>query len=528
SAIAAAGPFRTRGLSLDAQQPFLGGRLGFAGGVAVRRDEPTPGADDESFAAGGVLHWQASEGILIQPFFAYLNQPVLRSPPLVFTDGATAPPPSPARSPSPDWIGSAAVRPLFGTVATFEASEAWTVRAGLFRVENNFAATRTGLLMNVQPDGAADWFVAAGAAQEFGSTSGEVRATWRGGAGPRRHAVHLSLRGRAAERAYGGSVLQPLGPGSLYEDASGLPEPDFAFGALSQDAVRQATAGLAYAGAWAGRGELRLGLQKAGYRKTVLAPGQPEVVSKDHPWLYDAALAVQLTGRLAAYAGYTVGLEESPVAPENAVNRNEAPPALRTRQKDAGFRYRLSSGTTLVAGVFDVNKPYFNLDSGRVYRELGHVRHRGVELSLASRPIPGLSVVAGAVLLDAEVSGELVAQGRIGPRPVGRPERQVRVNIDYQLPGTPGLSLDLALLSTGERAAGAVPLASLGGAQFALPGRSTLDVGGRWRFRWRDAHLVARLHVQNVTDDRNWDVATGGAFLVTSPRRASLSVTADF
>jgi iron complex outermembrane receptor protein len=32
---------------------------------------------------------------------------------------------------------------------------------------------------------------------------------------------------------------------------------------------------------------------------------------------------------------------------------------------------------TLVAGVFDVQKPYFNLDPARVYRDLGQVRHRG-------------------------------------------------------------------------------------------------------------------------------------------------------
>lgn len=292
--------------------------------------------------------------------------------------------------------------------------------------------------------------------------------------------------------------------------------------------MRQTTLGAAYSGVWAGHGELRLGLQKADYKKTVFAPGRPEVVSTDDPWLYDAALAVPITDRLSAYAGYTVGLEESPVAPENAVNRNEAPPALRTSQRDAGVRYRLSPDMTLVAGVFDVKKPYFNLDPARVYRELGEVRHQGVELSLAGRPIEGLSVVAGAVLLDGEVSGELVELGRIGPRPVGQTERQARLNADYQLPWNPALSVDLALLSTGERAASSAPQAALGGEQFTQPGRNTLDLGGRWRFGFRDAGAVARLQVQNVADNRDWDVASNGAFIITNPRRVFLSVTADF
>jgi iron complex outermembrane receptor protein len=528
SVIATAGPFGTRGLSLDTQQPFADGRLGFAGGLAYRRDEPTPGADDETIAVGGVLHWQATERLLLQPFGALFDLPSLRSPPQLFTDGTTEPPKSPARNLSPDWVKSTSRRPMYGAVAAYDFSDALTVKAGLFRVENNTEASRTALLMNMQPDGAAERFVAAGQDQSFGSTSGELRATWRGEEGPRRHAVHLAVRGRAADRIYGGSVLQPLGPANLYDDASDLPEPTFAFGPHSRDEVRQTTVGVAYSGAWAGRGELRLGLQKADYRKTSAPPGRPEVVSTDQPWLYDAALALQLTQKLSAYAGYTVGLEESPVAPENAVNRNEAPPALRTRQKDAGIRYRLLPRMTLVAGVFDVQKPYFNLDPASVYRELGKVRHRGLELSLAGSPAPGLSVVAGAVLLDGEVSGELVKLGRLGPRPVGQTDRQLRLNADYQFPRYSAFSIDMAVLSTGEHAAGSTPLASLGGDQFTAPGRTTLDIGGRWRFRLRDARAVARLQLQNVFDTRAYDVGSNGAFLITSPRRLSLSVTADF
>ena len=490
--------------------------------------EQVPGDVDEQFAAGGVLHWRASKRLLIPPLFAVFDLPSLQSTPQVFTDGATAPPRSPARNLNPDWVRNAAFQPLYGTVATFQATDAWTVKGGLFRAANDLERQRTVLLTNVQPDGAAERFVAASEDQTFGSTSGELRATWRREEGPRLHAVHLSVRGRAADRAYGGSVLASLGSGNLYEDASDLPEPVFAFGPRSQDEVRQTTLGLAYNGAWARRGELRLGLQKADYRKTTRAPGRPEVVSTDDPWLYDAALAATLTSRLSAYAGYTVGLEESPVAPANAVNRNEAPPALRTTQKDAGIRYRLPAKTTLVAGVFDVQKPYFNLDPARVYRDLGQVRHRGVELSLAGSPLKGLSVVAGAVLLDAEVSGELVDLGRIGPRPVGLTERRVLVNLDYQLPGNPDLSLDLAMQNTGDRAASNAPQAALGGEQFMLPGRTTLDLGARWRFRAAGARAVARLQVQNVADNRDYDVGSNGAFNITAPRRASVSVTADF
>jgi len=522
-----AGPFGTRTLSLDTQQPFLNGKLGFVGGLAYRLDEPTPGATTDIIAFGGVLHWQATERLLIQPFLGAYYNPTMRSTPLVFTDGVTAPPPSPASNLSPDWVWGESFRPVTGALATFQASDAWTVKAGLFGFENQTDRQRTALLQTVQPDGSADLAVAASENQYFGSTSGELRATWLRKDGPRRHVLHLSVRGRTAERSYGGSVLQQLGPGNLYEDASDLPEPVFAPGPQSKDEVRQTNLGIAYVGAWAGRGELRLGLQKANYQMIVLAPGRPEVVSTDDPWLYDAALSVPITSRISAYGGYTIGLEESPVAPENAVNRNEAPPALRTSQKDGGIRYR-ARNITVVVGVFDVTKPYFNLDPARVYRELGEVRHRGVEVSVAGSPTKNLSVVAGAVLLDGQVSGELVELGQMGPRPVGQTEWRVQANLDYQLPWNPDFSVDLAMSSTGDRAASSAPQPTLGGEQFTLPGRTTVDIGGRWRFHAAGRHGVLRVQVQNVGDNREWDVTPNGAFVMTSPRRVFASVVADF
>ncbi|HYF24021.1 MAG TPA: TonB-dependent receptor [Caulobacteraceae bacterium] len=523
-----AGPFATHAVTVDTQQPILGERLGFVGGFTYRSEEQIPGNADKFYGAGGVLHWRPTERLLIQPLVGVFDYPSLRSTPLVFTDGATAPPPSPARNLAPDWAEGAAFRPFYGTLATWRASDAWALKAGLFRVHNDNTRQRTLLYRNTQPDGSVDRFVSAADDQTFTSTSGEVRATWTGEEGSRRHAVHLSLRGRAADRVYGGSVQQALGPGSLYEDASDLPEPTFTFGPQSRDEVRQATVGVAYNGAWAGVGELRLGLQKVDYEKAVFAPGADPVISTDTPWLYDAALALRITDSLSAYAGYTVGLEESPVAPENAVNRNEAPPALRTEQQDAGLRWKTPFGMTLVAGVFDVKKPYFNLDPSLVYRELGEVRHRGAELSLAGSPVEGLSVIAGAVLLDAEVSGELVDLGLIGSRPVGKTERQLRLNADWRLPWNPDLSVDLALLSTGDRAAGGKPVPALGGEQLILAGRTTLDLGARWRFKVGETRGVVRLQVLNVTDNRDWDVGSNGAFQVTAPRRAYLSVTADF
>ncbi|CAA9485792.1 MAG: hypothetical protein AVDCRST_MAG91-265 [uncultured Sphingomonadaceae bacterium] len=307
-----------------------------------------------------------------------------------------------------------------------------------------------------------------------------------------------------------------------------IPEPDFRFGPLSRDAVRQITGGIGYELRWPRVAELSLGLQKTDYRKDTLIPGRPVLTTKESPWLYNGTLALHVADKLVAYAGYTRGLEESGVAPANAVNRNSAPPALRTSQRDAGVRYAILPRVSLVAGVFDVRKPYFNVDPDFVYRELGTVRHRGVELSLAGQPIQGLSVVAGAVILDADVSGEAVDLGIIGPKPVGTASRIVRVNVDYRLPLFEGLSVDLGITNQAAQVASVLRYAELGARQLTTRPQTLFDIGARYRFELAGTPATLRAQVTNLFDTYRWKVSGNSAFRFIDERRLMLSLAADF
>jgi iron complex outermembrane receptor protein len=151
------------------------------------------------------------------------------------------------------------------------------------------------------------------------------------------------------------------------------------------------------------------------------------------PWLFNGTLSLIASRDLVFYAGYTKGLEESPVAPEIAVNRGEAPPAIITEQMDAGFRLNLSKSLRLVAGVFDVRKPYFALDPAKLFRELGEVRNRGVEVSVAGQITPRLNIVLGAVFLDATVSGDAVDLGLIGRRPIASIGRNINGALNWSV-----------------------------------------------------------------------------------------------
>ncbi len=228
-----------------------------------------------------------------------------------------------------------------------------------------------------------------------------------------------------------------------------------------------------------------------------------------------------MTKDLAAYAGYTKGLEESGTAPFSAANRGEAMPAAITKQVDAGFRYAFTSRLKMVAGVFQVEKPYFNLNSANVYGALGTVRHRGVELSLAGNLFEGLNVVAGTTLIQPRLSGEPVSRGIVGPIPPGPRPRSSFVNLTYQPQAWGGFSIDGQIYSNSEKTARSDN-------SFNSEGWVEANVGFRYRFTLWDAPAAVRAQLSNITNNYAWNSDSSGAFFPRSPRRFLVNLTADF
>jgi iron complex outermembrane receptor protein len=311
-----------------------------------------------------------------------------------------------------------------------------------------------------------------------------------------------------------------FGPVTVGEIPPQFPEPDLTFGPETSDKTHQLTGGIAYHGIWQGVGEVGIGLQKTDYRKTISPPDAAPIVTRANPWLWNGTVAVNLVRGLVAYAGYTRGMEDSGVAPEIAINRSEAPPALITSQRDLGLRYAFGP-IRLVVGGFDVRKPYFNLDPARVYRDLGIVRHRGVEISLSGEPAKGLNIVAGAVLMKPRVTGPAVDFGLIGPKPVGQAETLITFYADYRLPFAQALSVNLGINHLGKRAGSADNL-------LVVPGRTLVDLGGRYRFRLAAYPATLRLQATNLLDDFAWDVTDFGGFRRNRPRSIQADLSIDF
>lgn len=422
------------------------------------------------------------------------------------------------------WARSVQHSRTYGALGRYELGSNLTARLGLFESRSTRISTYSDLFLDVQPDGSATNVMVAEPRLPARWTSGEARLGWAHDGARFDHSLHLALRGRDKRLVIGGSASVTLGAATVGEFTPRA-EPDFVFAAPIVNAVRQWTAGLAYIGRWEGVMEVNAGLQRTDYRSEIRRPTGIATTS-DRPWLLNAALAVTPAPWLAFYAGYTQGLEETAAPPRNAVNRDDAVEASRTEQKEAGLR--LAFGTTrLVAGVFEIKRPYFSLDGSGVYGPLGTFRNRGIELSLTAQPLPGLSVVGGLVLLDPAVVGEAVETGRAGPRAVRIANRTARIDFNYQTP-LPGLSVDFSVQHTGRIAASTLPYAELGGRQLFAPGTTALDIGTRYRFRLRETPMAMRVLLANMFDDRSYEVTGSQSFFVRPGRRFSVQLSADF
>lgn len=508
-------PFAT----VDASLP-LTGDLDLNIGAGVEEFVYPDSADFWFVRYGGVARWRPALGVELTGFFSRYDYFDEEQTPVIFTAGAFLPNRiARNRFVGQDWADWAGHSQNFGGMAKV-ARGPWRIGLGLF--SSRFTVDRFGanFFVGTQADGSAQRQVLLGRDQVSQSYSGELLVEREFADGPRRHRVLASMRFRRADDDLGGFAFRGIGSG-IIGVADPVAEPEVAFGALTRDEIRQETGALGYAMLWQGLGEINVGVQSTRYRKVVRAPGLAATASEDSPILWNASAALTAIDNLAIYAATTRGLEESGTAPSFAANANLTLPALRTRQVEGGVRWTLAKDVKLIVGLFDVRRPYFELDADNVFRVLGDVKHQGAEISLTARPVAGLNVVAGAVLMRPRVTGEAVEQGRLGEKPLGRVGTTLDLRVDYQPPAFDAWSVDLGVAYAGERAA------RIDNTLF-IPERAIIDLGTRYRFRLGRTPAVLRAQVANLTNVFGWNVTGGGGFQYIPSRRLNVSLSADF
>jgi iron complex outermembrane recepter protein len=505
-------------IAVDTSLPLLGETLGLNAGAIARRLVSPQGGSTIFLASGMTLTGRPYADAAITAFWSQVRAKDDEATPLIFPAGNLLPPKfRRSRFFGQRWAQRNSDTHNYGLLAKLPIKN-FRIEAGLFRSRRDTASIYSDLLRGTDENGnVANRVIVADRDNLDDSISGEIRVAHVWTVQDFRHNVYATFRGRVKNRDFGGQDAESLGATSLRAPKF-EPQPVFSFRANNLDRVRQTTYGFGYGVEWARRGSLDLALAKTDYSKRIdfVNSPVPRLEVDSSPLLYSANGSLSLSPKLALYGGYVRGLEESLIAPEIAINRGEAPPAILTRQIDAGLRLVLTPKLTLIAGVFSVKKPYFNLDNDLRFGQLGNVENRGIELSLAGQLAPGTTVIAGTAFLDPSITGEAVASGIIGPRPVGSVRRRSILNLDWRPVGQTRWSFDLAVESFSSR---------IGNASNSLivPARSTLALGTRYRFKLGPLATLIRVQATNVLNEYGWLVNGSGGFTY-SPHRA---VTAE-
>jgi iron complex outermembrane receptor protein len=524
SVVASDGPFAARGVSADGNIPLIGSELQLPIGASYQVNSQTPVGAFPGYTAavvnvGATPQWKPSDRLTVRAIFDWTQTTNADTMPVIFTAGNFLPPDIARRFLGQNWAQGRGLSENYGGLLDAKISQLWTLTAGLFRSVSDNPYSYSDLYLNAAANGLAEHWLVGYPDQSVTSTSGEMRLTGHFLAGSWSQNVVLLARGRDTQSSYGGGDAVNVGTALIGEGAQ-LLQPRFIYSARTEDHTQLWSAGLAYRAQWDARADFALGLQRESYDKRVTPPDAPIARLSDNPLRGYASAAATLTSRWTAYASYTQGLEDSGVAPNGAENRGAILPATRTWQADAGVRWLLTPKLKLIAGIFEISKPYFNLDTNNVDRELGVQQARGMEFSLSGELINHLNVTAGALLGRVTIIGSSLNAEGVGRDAFGQPRDQGIINADYSFPKYPAVSLDLTLIHIG-----ATP-ASVNDAVLA-PTLNTLSVGSRYRFSIRGAPATLRLQAQNLNNAELWTTAYTPGFYMFPPRSVFGYLTVD-
>ena len=139
-------------------------------------------------------------------------------------------------------------------------------------------------------------------------------------------------------------------------------------------------------------------------------------------------------------------------------------------------------------------------------------------------PVESLRLIGGLTLLDAELSR---TQGGVneGNTVIGVPEVQANFNVEWDVPGMTGLTLDGRLTHTGEQYVNEANTVE-------LDSWNRLDLGARYALQVADQDVTLRARIENVTDEAYW-ASTGGFpganyLILGNPRTFTVSASVDF
>jgi len=508
--------FGTRTIEGNGSWKSEDGRLGLAGGVVARPlVRWSAGTEGQALDLGLVGAWRLAPNQRLRAFAAYYVRDYDGDYAMKSADGAMPPDPQKLHRYGPDWARVKATNTNLG--ALYDASFGdWAVNLSAFRsMFDTDVADFT--VIETRRDGQVRGTTFRGPGKTNVSDSGEARVSRVFQTGELSHLVSVSARGRRSEVDLASSLAADLGTFTLATDPAPTAEPVWS-GTRGRDVVEQLTGSVGYGLVWGERLQLRLGAHRTRYDKRVATISGARTRGVAETTLYNASAIVSLTGRTSVFGSWVTGLEESGVAPQSAVNRNEVLPPVKAEQFELGVRHAVTPNLTFIGAAFDVSKPTtgFRADGG--FDLVGEVRHRGIEGSLAGRLGEKTSIVLGAVVFEPKMTGPLVEAGVVGSRAAGISTTVVNASVERQL--RHGWSVDAQFTYWGKRWADSRNT-------FRQPAVPQLNLGARRSFELAGRPAQFRVLASNITGAEGYWASPSGLLWPIAPRtvRAMLTLT---
>ena len=228
---------------------------------------------------------------------------------------------------------------------------------------------------------------------------------------------------------------------------------------------------------------------------------------------------------VSLYANRIEGLAQGPTAPATAggapvSNVGQVFAPARSKQVEAGIKY--DHGTFGASfGVYRIEQPSDGyVDGQNTYVRQGTQRNRGVELNIFGEPLDGLRLLAGATLMDTELSGTKNGAND-GNRAIGVPKFQYNLGADWDVPGVEGVAVNARMLRTGGQYADEAN-------NLSIPAWNRFDLGARYSFDVEQRAVTLRANLENVANTSYWASANGGYLSQGEPRSLKVSATVDF
>jgi iron complex outermembrane receptor protein len=208
-----------------------------------------------------------------------------------------------------------------------------------------------------------------------------------------------------------------------------------------------------------------------------------------------ASLMIKPRQNMTAYLTYASSLQQGDAAPATAANAGEALAPYRSKQWEAGYKLHLDR-IDLALAVYQIERPYAFVGTDNIFRERGHQRNRGIELSANGRITQALNVFAGVSFIDPKLldTGSVLTSDK---QILGLPKFSFNLLTEYRLPMLPQLTVSADVGHVSQR-----------------PGNfsntdmvdcyTTLDLGLRYQMDLGGQAVAVRLAVNNVFDERYW------------------------